>query len=248
MALVYFTLSAYQYRQIWPTDFSSPNKRTVLFFIIADFLYSTLPFLLSITYHTFMPHNSGPLTYRRLLKTDIFGVWLICTFGPLSSIYTGLYCSPDIISLFLAVYFMLSAAVLYYLMVQDCKRKRVAALTAQFFLRILIHPLRLTISQSSTDAVFYYIIMDIITSVGALVNSHHVPERWMPGSWVDYIFNGHSLMHVAAILGLLVGKHGFFSDMHWLNSVASCSAGVSQGVWPVWKDLTKGIFLLFDSF
>lgn len=246
MALIYFTLSAYQYRQIWPTDFSLPNKCMVLFFIITDFLYCTIPFLLSIIYHTFMPHNSGPLTYRRLLKTDIFGVWLICTFGPLSNIYIGLYCSPDLISLFLAVYFMLSAAVLYYLMIQDCKRKRVAALTAQFFLRILIHPLRLTISQSSTDAVYYYIIMDIITSIGALMNSHHVPEHWMPGR-VDYVFNGHSLMHVAAILGLLVGKYAFFSDMHWLNSVASCSAGVSQGVWPAWKGLTKGIFLLFDS-
>ena len=246
MALIYFILAAYQYRLIWPTDFSSPNKRMVVFFIVADSLYCTLPFLLSIIYHTFMPHTSGELTYRRLLKTDIFGVWLICTFGPLSSVYTGLYCSPDVMTLYLAIYFMFSAAVLYYLMIQDCKRKRVAALTAQFFFRILIHPLRLTISQSSTDAIYYYIIMDIITSIGALMNSHHVPERWVPGK-VDYVFNGHSLMHVAAILGLLVGRYAFMSDMHWLNDVASCSTGVSQGVWPLWKDLTRGTFLLFDS-
>ena len=245
MALVLFVLYAYQYREIWPNDLSSPNKRMVVFFIVADFLYSTLPFLLSITYHTFMPHNSGELTYRRLLKTDIFGVWLICTLGPLSSLYTGLYCSPDIISLYLTIYFMLSAAVLYYLMIEDCKRKRVAALTAQFFLRVLIHPLRLTLSQSSTDAVYYYVIMDIITSIGALINSHHVPERWFPGKG-DYVFNGHSLMHVAAIAGLFVGKYGFFSDMLWLRGVATCSAEVTQGVWPAWKDMTKGIFLLFD--
>ena len=65
---------------------------------------------------------------------------------------------------------------------------------------------------------------------------------------MDYVFNGHSLMHVAAILGLLVGKYGFFSDIFWLNGAASCSAGVIKGVWPAWKALTKGIFLLFDSF
>lgn len=194
-----------------------------------------------------MPHSSGENTYRRLLKSDIFGVWLICTFGPLSSVYTGLYCNPNTLTLFVATYFMLSAVVLYYLMVQDCKKKRVAALTTQFVLRVLIHPLRLSpLSQSSTDAVYYYIIMDIITSIGALINIYHVPERWMPGK-VDYVFNSHSLMHVTAVLGLLVGKYGFFSDMHWLNNVASCHSIVNEGVWPTWKELTRAIFLLFGG-
>lgn len=204
-----------------------------MFFIISDFLYCTLPFLLSICYHTFMPHNSGELTYRRLLKADIFGVWWICTFGPLSNFYTGLYCSPGLIQLYFTVYFMLSAAVLYYLMIEDCKRKRVAALTAQAIMRFLIHPLRTSsLSQSSTEAVFYYIIMDIITSIGALINGFHVPECWMPGKVFDYFINGHSLMHIAAILGLVVGKYGFFSDMIWLNEVGHCDSTVSEGMWP----------------
>lgn len=197
----------------------------VLFFILLDFLYSTLPFILSVCYHTFMPHSSGEFTYRRLLKTDIFGVWWICTFGPLSSAYTGLYCSPGLLSLFLASHLTLSAVVLYYLMIQDCKRKRVAALTAQSVLRYLLHPLRLSsISQSSKDAVFYYVIMDVVTSIGALINGFHVPERWLQGKTSDYVLNGHSLMHVAAIVGLLFGKYGFFSDMYWLNTTPTCDA------------------------
>ena len=222
-ALVYFILYARQYHLIWPTDLSSPNQQRVLFFIISDFVYSTLPFLLSVCYHTFMPHSSGELTYRQLLKTDIFGVWLICTFGPLSSVYTGLYCSPSALTIYLIPYFTLSAIVLYYLMIQDCKRKRVAALTAHALLRFLIHPLRLSsLSQSTTDAVYYYVIMDAVTSVGALINGFHVPERWLKGTVYDYVLNGHSLMHIAAILGVVLGKYGFFSDMRWLNSVTSC--------------------------
>lgn len=222
-ALVFFVLYASHYHQIWPTDLSSPNQQRVLFFIISDFLYSTLPFLLSICYHTFMPHRSGEPTYRQLLKTDIFGVWWICTFGPLSSVYTGLYCSPGVLTVYLVPYFTLSALVLYYLMIQDCKRKRVAALTAHALLRFLIHPLRLSsLSQSSTDAVYYYAIMDAITSVGALINGFHVPERWIKGGLSDYLLNGHSLMHIIAILGIWIGKYGFFSDMLWLNDVATC--------------------------
>ena len=186
-----------------------------------------------------MPHSGGELTYRRLLKTDIFGVWWICTFGPLSSMYTGLYCSPGFLRLYLTAYLLLSAIVLYYLMIQDCKRKRVAALTAQSVLRFLLHPLRLSsISQSSTDAVWYYIMMDAVTSIGALINGFHIPERWMRGKSFDYVLNGHSLMHIAAIVGLLVGRYGFFSDMYWLNSTASCDAEavVGEWAWPLWPD------------
>ena len=213
---------------IWPNDYSSRNQQIVLFFILSDFLYCTVPFLLSICYHTFMPHHGGELTYRRLLKTDIFGVWWICTFGPIANIYVGLFCRTTLLTPYLAVYFTLSAIVLYYLMIEDCKRKRVAALTAQSMLRFMTHPLRLTsVPHSSTDAVFYYVIMDVITSIGALINGFHIPERWMPGKVFDYICNGHSLMHIAAILGLLFGKCGFFSDMHWLNNVGSCDASLS---------------------
>ena len=200
----------------------------VIFFILSDFLYCTLPFLLSVCYHTFMPHSSGEPTYRRLLKTDIFGVWWICTFGPLSNIYVGLYCSPSLLTPYLAVYFTLSAIVLYYLMIQDCKRKRVAALTAQSILRFTTHPLRLSsVSLSSTEAVFYYVIMDIVTSIGALINGFHVPERWLPGKVFDYVCNGHSLMHIAAILGLLMGKYGFYSDMRWLKDIGSCETSLT---------------------
>lgn len=56
-------------------------------------------------------------------------------------------------------------------------------------------------------------------------------------------------MHIAAILGLVVGKYGFFSDMIWLNEVGHCDSTVSEGMWPQWRDMAsvKGCGLALPS-
>jgi len=217
---LYFIYSIRDYYSIWP---SNPNTTSIVtVFIVNDFLCSTVPFTLSTVYHTFMPHHSGPHTYQWLLKTDILGVWFVCTFGPLSSIYNGLYCTPMLLTLYLMIYSTLSAYVLFYLMFVDCKQKRAGALTAQFVMRVLMLPIRLSsISQASVSAVRYYSVVECISAVGALVNAFHVPERWLPGR-LDYIANGHNLMHVAAVLCVLIGRQAFLCDMQWLNEVGTC--------------------------
>lgn len=189
-----------------------------------------LPFALSLLYHTFMPHHSGERTYQQLLKLDVFGVWWCCTLGPISNFYTGLYCTRNLMMAYFVFYACFSLYVFYYLMVVDCKRKRAAALTAQFFIRVLIHPLRLSpLSGSGQAAVKYYFIMDAISAVGALVNAFHIPERWFPGK-LDYVLNGHTLMHVAAVLSLMVARQGFLCDMTWINEVGMCSGNHTAGL------------------
>lgn len=191
-------------------------------FVIVDILITTLPFLFSIIYHTFMPHSGGKQLYQRLLKTDIFGVWFTTTFGSLSSIYVSLYCVPTIRQLYLLIYLLLSLIILYYLVVLDCKRQRVAAFTIQFCLRSLIHLIRLTpLVTAGTSAFYYYLLMNIFSSIGALINALHIPECWFPGK-CDYMLNGHSLMHIIAFLSLAVGRQGTLIDFAWLNSNPSC--------------------------
>lgn len=194
-----------------------------------------------------MPHISGEKTYKQLLKIDILGVWWACTFGPLPSLFSGLYCTPNLMFVYLVAYMSLSATVLYYLMVIDCKQKRVTALTAQFALRVMIHPLRLSsLSHSSTAGIYYHMIMDAISAVGALINALHIPERWFPGK-VDYVLNGHTLMHVAALLCIIIGRQGFLFDMQWLNDVGTCPSIVHDlslsGFGGVGKELIRSIGL-----
>lgn len=217
--LAYFLLVSRDYSSVWPSDYHS----LVTFFIAVDFLCCTLPFILSIFYHTFMCHSSGQHTYKQLLKLDIFGVWLTCTFGPISHIYTALYCLEMWRHLYLLLYMSISFVVLYYLLVVDCKQRRVVVLTVQFVFLVFIHLIRLTpLASTDPETLKYYLIMDAMSVVGGTINAFHIPERWAPGK-LDYVFNGHSLMHIVAFVALAVGRQGFLLDMVWLNSGAKCS-------------------------
>ena len=220
--MLYFLLASRDYWAVWPHDTS-----IVTVFIYIDFICSVLPFLLSVLYHTFMCHRSGETTYRRLLKSDVFGVWLVCTLGPISTLYTGLYCLPALRRVYLLSYVLISLTVLYYLLVVDSKRQRVAALTTQFVFRIVVHFVRLSPGHfpARRDALKYLVTMDAMSAVGALINVFHIPERWLP-SRLNYVCNGHSLMHIVAFLSLVVGRRGFFIDMQWLNSGAVCTQSV----------------------
>lgn len=222
LTFLYFLLASRDYLAVWPQHTS-----LVTVFISIDFVCSVLPFLLSVLYHTFMCHHSGERTYRRLLKSDVFGVWLVCTFGPISTLYTGLYFLPVLRLIYLLLYMLISLVVLYYLLVVDCKRQRVAALTAQFVFRVSVHFVRLSpsLSPAPREALKYLITMDVMSAVGGLINALHVPERWLP-SRLNYVCNGHSLMHVVAFLSLAVGRQGFLIDMKWLNSGATCTQSV----------------------
>lgn len=221
-AFIYFVLAAFlDYPSVWPP--SGDNGVVVRTFILLDLTCSLLPFLLSVTYHTFMPLWGSPSAYQRLLNLDVLGVWIVCTLGPLSYMYTGLYCSPGLQCVCVCCYLAVSLLVLYCLMLVASKRERVTALTVQLAVRFLLtHPFRLaSVSPVSLQALKYYITVDAISAVGALINAHHIPERWLPGK-LDYVCNGHTLMHVAAILTVAIGRRGFLLDMAWLNGERTC--------------------------
>lgn len=243
-ALLYFLTATRDYLTIWPHE-HSPTSSLVSALIVGDFVCSLLPFALSIVYHTFMPHHSGEKTYVQLLKLDVFGVWWCCTLGPISNIFTGFYCAHGLMTAYVCLYFSLSLYVLYYLMVEDCKRKRTVALTVQFFVRLLIHPMRLSsLSISSPASIRYYFMMDLVSAAGAVINALHVPERWFPGK-LDYVLNGHTLMHVAALVSLALARQGFLCDMTWLSGAGGCpvngsDAGTATGTGSVTGFLGTG--------
>ena len=98
------------------------------------------------------------------------------------------------------------------------------ALTIQFFFRVLIHIVRLSpLAFTDYNAAKFFIGMDATSAVGALINALHIPERWAPGK-LDYAFNGHFLMHIAALICLVLGRRGFLLDMAWLGKEDICAS------------------------
>ena len=181
-----------------------------------------LPFFLSVVYHVFMCHCGGPAVYNHLLKVDVFGVWTTTTLATIPVMYTGLYCWPVLRDSYLLVYTLVSTAVLYALMKSTNKQGRVVALTMQYIFRLIGLILRLSpIGTGYLASIWLYVLIEIIAGPAAVINAFHIPERWFPGK-LDYIFNGHSLMHIAAIVCIHLGGQAFLLDMEWLNSGPTC--------------------------
>lgn len=219
LALCYFAvISLLDYSTVW----SDSSPLAVKCFIVLDYISSCFPFIVSVLYHVFMPHNSGKGTYNTLLKLDVCGVWFSCTFGAFSLIYCSLYCHPWLRNCYLLLYAIVSCICLLRLIVSDSAKARVVPLTIQFGFRIATHFLRLMpIGSGHPSAIPYFVTMDAIAGPGALINALHIPERWIPGK-VDYLLNGHNLMHIAAFMTIATSRKGFLLDMLWLTTNKHC--------------------------
>ena len=215
LALCYFVIaSLYDYGNIWSEGIPAIAKC----FIVLDYTASCVPFIFSVLYHVFMPHSSGKGTYNLLLKMDVCGVWFSCSVGGISLIYCSLHCRPWLRNFYLLAYAVISWVCLLRLILSTSAKSRVMPLTVQFCFRTATHFVRLTpMGSGHPSAIPYYIIMDTIAGPGALINALHIPERWIPGK-VDYIFNGHNLMHIAAFLSIVTCRQGFLLDMQWLST------------------------------
>ena len=144
------------------------------------------------------------------------------TFATIPVMYTGLYCWPILRDSYLLVYTLVSTAVLYALMKSSSKQGRVVALTVQYAFRLTGLIFRLSPWGSGhLSTIWLYLFIEAIAGPAAVVNAFHIPERWFPGK-LDYIFNGHGLMHIAAIVCIYFGGQAFLLDMEWLNSGATC--------------------------
>ena len=218
-ALCYFALFSWlDYSNVW----SPESPWIVTCFIVLDYLSSCVPFVASVVYHLFMPHSSGRKTYNMLLMVDVCGVWFSCTVGALSLIYCSLQCTPWLRNCYLMLYTIVSLVCLISLISSSSARARVIPLTIQFCVRVVSHFIRLSpIGSGHPSAVNYNIIMDIFAGAGALINALYIPECWLPGK-VDYIFNGHNLMHISAFITLIFGRKGFILDMLWLSVNNHC--------------------------
>lgn len=220
LGFFYFLLAVHDYQSLSPI-----NRTIVLVFICTDFLCCTLPFALSVIYHTFMCHRGGEAVYRTLLKVDVAGVWVIATAGPLPLMYTALSCNDNLFYFYMTSYAAVSLFSLRCLLLVDSKRARLAVLSMQFVYRVMATVLRVFLLPSNDprlQAVSALVATDFLSLVGACINAFHVPERWFPLGSPVYIFNGHSLMHVVGVVMLVVARRGFLLDMQWINAGGVC--------------------------
>lgn len=179
-----------------------------------------MPFFASPIYHLFMCHQSGSTTYHRLLVFDLCGVWSTNAFGYLCAIRAMLYCYPFWSSLVLFLYISITVIILYHIVSATSAKARLKPLVAFGATRSFLLALRLTLKAfsfgcGSSDALFYYIVMDFSVLVGGIMNVARIPERWLPGKF-DIVGNSHQIMHVLALFSVICLHAAVLQDFHWM--------------------------------
>jgi predicted membrane channel-forming protein YqfA (hemolysin III family) len=218
-AFMYFTASSSIYNSVW-----NEGCYHVRVFVVISFLVSTLPFLASVAYHLFMPHVSGCRTYRWLLKVDVVGVWCMTSVGAVPQLWSVTYCHSAVQTGAVTLYATVSAFALWIILVYDSAIHRVVALTLQYFFRIGFHVFRMCPWSGGHPYAFLLMtVVDMLAAPGALVNGLKIPERQFPGK-LDYLGNGHTIMHVVSFFVVLVSRRSLLLDMEWYNT-SPCMRG-----------------------
>ena len=208
-------LYIYRYTQLWPKNgiFTIAS-----YFLIVDYIISSVTFTLSISYHTFMCHHGGKNVYDNLLKTDVMGVWFIATFGLIPMMYTTFHRFPGFRLAVICAYIMISLMAMAMIITCNSRQHRAVALTTQYLLRLFVLGCRFSpLAVGVANNTHYYLLLETLNAFGVLVNVLHFPERWFPGGF-DYYCNGHQLMHISSTLSVFVFKTAFILDIEWLNN------------------------------
>ena len=170
-----------------------------------------------------MNHYGGLHVYNTLLKLDVFGVWLLAIYGSLPPIYTTFYCHTKLFNSIITLNLVLSLILLWYIFKNGSLKFRVVAFTAQYIIRILVILIRLTsLAEGLPRNTIYYIVLEVLCTIGFIANTFRIPERWFPGK-LDYYFNSHNLMHISTTLAILAFKTAILMDIEWINSKPICN-------------------------
>lgn len=174
---------------------------------IADFT-SAVCFLASVTYHLLMPAMTTQHAYDRLIKFDVWGVWLVNLGAGLSLTYllfpcvhgSGAYRSGLRAAL---VAVPIGGSFVWVAFLAKTPASRASSFAICWLVRLSSIFLTGLLGLSPWPGSTWYVHMgaEVAPAVGAVMNVRRWPERNAPGKW-DY-FNSHTLMHVAVAIGML---------------------------------------------
>lgn len=151
----------------------------------------------------------------------MIGVWAVNTFGYVIAIIATFKCFQTLQLFTLAIYLSMSSVALYYLITAKNASQRFAPLSFYALSRPLILLARLYINylQLHTDhlGVRFYVFMDTVAMLGAVINVFKFPERFLPGC-LDFAINSHQIMHLCTMASIFCLTKAAELDIEFLRA------------------------------
>uniref|UniRef100_A0A8D8PMX6 Progestin and adipoQ receptor family member 4 n=1 Tax=Cacopsylla melanoneura TaxID=428564 RepID=A0A8D8PMX6_9HEMI len=182
------------------------------------------PWLGSILYHVFMNCGSSPLMYKRLLQTDMFGIWISQSFGALPMVFASVHClSYNVRVLVIVSYCIFSIWGLHKALIATTPWSRRICFALPFMMRNLLCLLRLTkYGGGAPDSLIPTILQDVISGFGGMIGASFVPEKWIRGGQVDRFLNSHNIMHVLVVWAMWCMQVASIKDIVWMDQSPQC--------------------------
>lgn len=179
------------------------------------------PWVGSVIYHTFMNHQNGYYTYRRLLQLDMLGIWITQSFGALTCVITATYCFPSNTgTMIVVVYCLTSLWGLYKAQMAGGSGSvwdRRLCFVIPVLIRLILAVMRsLNKASGHPDAIIHIWLQDAVACFGGIIGAMRIPEKFFPGRF-DYFLNSHNIMHVLVVYAVAHMHYAAKLDMVWLN-------------------------------
>lgn len=184
----------------------------------------TFIFSASSAYHLLMPACSCANSYSRLLCVDVFGALLSITVSAFSFTLHGDPCRSEAENyLYSGVLLVTFAIVVYSIFLSSLTvGQRFGVFGLHCALRgVLCHLTLYPRLQSEGQYLAYYYHMYglVILTLGGLLNTLRVPERFLGGwrhRWVDYALNSHNLWHYCCLHSCIVTILAcYYQELEW---------------------------------
>ncbi|XP_063986931.1 progestin and adipoQ receptor family member 4 [Diachasmimorpha longicaudata] len=181
------------------------------------------PWLGSFLYHLFMNLNHGEAVYRRLLKLDMLGIWVVQSIGAMPFISASIHCLPGPLwHACMALYIFLSLWGLAKAMRATSPWERRLCFSPPFMMRMIFLTLRcFRIGGGNPDALKHVVLQDLVAVIGGTIGALRIPEKWLSGQ-VDLVLNSHNIMHVVVVLAVWSMHSATIQDLHWMTDPSAC--------------------------
>ncbi|KAE8744199.1 hypothetical protein FOCC_FOCC009119, partial [Frankliniella occidentalis] len=222
------------------------------------------PWVGSFVYHLFMNLQAGERVYNRLLRLDMFGIWICQSFGALPMVTATVYCLPwNVRWPVISLYCGLSLCGLYKVGTR-CR----CLCPLDMLLLVLITKcscwslLRQAMTAwSPWDRRLSFalpwgsrIVLCLVRAVLGGGSPHNMLHLILQDSvsllggvvgavyfpekyfpgWVDYCLNSHNIMHILTVAAVYSMHCATIQDLEWIASVDCKPAGPPWPPWGAW--------------
>lgn len=190
---------------------------------------AVLCLMASVGYHTCMTCHRH---YRFWIQFDVCGVYMFLIGSQIETFTFSLECQQGFLMAARTLTFALGVFGMYLSLKAKSPLTRGIPMIGLLLLRIGVLAYRSLQTEQCTSAWKLYVIAEVLSLMGGVINASRIPERWFKSvicsdhlqrvGPFDYWLNSHQIMHVFVVIAIFCMRKGLALDAKFANMYPKC--------------------------